>query len=377
MNDSHDFDDAPPGTCWVWGMSYTGNLTAEVGQNAAEDALSDECFDLSDNFIEVIRDIPDGGTVSMPSGETKTYICTQDGSADVVMFQREGGSNSKYVYIITSPTLEILGIEPADQHDFDDAPPGTCWVWGMAYTGELTAQVGDNAGNSALSDGCFDLSDNFIEVVRDEPEGGTVATDAGETEINIIVGDGQSDVIDFSHAENSNSLYTYIITDENDNILGIPPSNSNDFEAAGVGICRVWGLAYTGTLLAQVGDNASTSILSDDCFDLSENFVQVTRAMASSARLQLSTLHNLRDEILEISIVNPVRGNLQGVIEIDNPSDFQVQIYDHQGRLMKASSYQNEQYINLNWDVSNLVSGIYTLTVWHEGGLASRRILLQ
>jgi len=47
----------------------------------------------------------------MPSGATERYTCTQDGTPDVVMFTNQGASNSNYAYVITSPTLEILGIE--------------------------------------------------------------------------------------------------------------------------------------------------------------------------------------------------------------------------------------------------------------------------
>ena len=275
--DSHDFNDAPPGTCWVWGMAYTGELTAKVGDDAASTALSDGCYDLSDNYIEVIRDQPNGGTVSMPSGETEIYTCTQNDTPDVVMFQHEGASNSKYIYIITSPELEILGIEPADSHDFDNAPPGTCWVWGLSYTGELTAKVGDHAGEVALSDDCFDLSDNFIKVIRDVPNGGSVSTPTGLNTVYTCTQDGKADLVPFSHKDASNSKYVYIITSPTLEILGIEPEDRHDFDGAPPGTCWVWGLAYTGNLLAEVGQNAGEIALSDDCFDLSDDYIEVIR----------------------------------------------------------------------------------------------------
>ncbi|MDP5170897.1 MAG: T9SS type A sorting domain-containing protein, partial [Bacteroidia bacterium] len=58
---------------------------------------------------------------------------------------------------------------------------------------------------------------------------------------------------------------------------GLPPGNMVDFEGAGVGACLVWGLSYTGNILVSVGDNALTSQLSDDCFELSSNFITVER----------------------------------------------------------------------------------------------------
>ena len=285
LNDFHDFDGAPPGTCWVWGLAYTGELTAQVGDQADQVDLASDCFDLSDNFIAVIRDMPDGGTVSMPSGATERYTCAQDGTPDVVQFQNMGASNSPYAYVITSPTLEILGITTDPFLDFDGAPPGTCWVWGLAYTGEITAQVGDQADQVDLASECFDLSDNFISVFRDVPDGGTIATEAGATEIEICV-TGAPAVYSFVSEGTSNSNFRLVVTDDNNIILGLPPANMVDFGGAGSGVCRVWGLSYTGMFTAKVGDNAAEVALTDDCFDLSDNFVTVVRTGADAGTLR-------------------------------------------------------------------------------------------
>ncbi len=379
-NDSHDFDDAPPGTCWVWGLAYTGNFTAQVGDNAGEVVFTDDCFDLSDNYIEVVRDQPDGGSIAMPSGATKVYTCTQDSTADEVMFVTEGASNSRFVYIITSPTLEILGIEENESHDFDDAPPGTCWVWGLAYTGNLTAMVGDDAGEVALSDGCFDLSDNFIEVIRDMPNGGRVSTSDGDTAVSVVTGDGVSDVIFFSHQGNSNSVYTYVITDDSNQVLGLPPANSNDFEPAGVGVCRVWGLAYTGNLLVQVGDNIATADLSDDCYDLSDNFIEVTRTSAGEGQLDASLSHNIPLQVdnPKVSVVNPTQGFIRGTIETFRGDNLGLKLYDYQGRLVKSRDLQEQnRMLRLDWDVTDLAPGIYILSVFHKHGRESKKLVLQ
>ena len=79
------------------------------------------------------------------------------------------------------------------------------------------------------------------------------------------------------HNTSSNSLYRYVVTDEQGTILGLPPANTVDFEGAGSGTCLVWGLSYTGNLTVQMGDNAFTSAITDDCFDLSDNYVKVVR----------------------------------------------------------------------------------------------------
>ena len=273
-----DFDAAPAGTCRIWGFSYTGAITAVAGESVFSTHLSAGCNDLSSTAITVYRVGVDGGTVAMPSGATTRYTCPGDGTDDIVMFTHTTSTpNVNYAYVITNDNNNILGLPPGNSQNFEGAPVGVCRVWGLAYTGTITAGMGDNAAAVDLTDGCFSLSDNFIEIIRDTPDSGTVQTANGETTISLCAGDGMDDVINFEHSNNSMAAYRYVITDDQNNILGIPPGNSQNFEGAGSGICRVWGLSYTGTLTAQPGDNAASVALSNDCFELSSNFIEVIR----------------------------------------------------------------------------------------------------
>ena len=276
--DMIDFDVAGFGVCRVWGLSYTGNIIAEAGDDAAAVALSDQCFDLSENFIEVTRIEADGGMVSTTDGETTVFTCPGDGNEDIINFSTTSTAATSYAYVITEEDNSIIEITAADEFDFDQAPVGICRVWGLSYLGEIIAEVGDDAGTTILSDDCFDLSDNFIAVIREVPEGGTVSTTDGETTVYTCPGDDNADLISFASQDASGSNFTYVVTDENNVILSLPDGNSQDFEGAGEGICRVWGLSYSGNLTAALGDDAAAVALSDDCFDLSDNFIEVIRS---------------------------------------------------------------------------------------------------
>ena len=186
-------------------------------------------------------------------------------------------SNSKYAYVVTDLSGTILGLPPGNMVNFEGAGSGTCLFWGLSYTGNITVSMGDNALSMPLSDDCFDLSDNFVSVIRDTPDGGTVSTAAGDTVDYTCPGDGNADEIMFAHVTTSNSKYAYVVTDLSGNILGLPPGNMVNFEGAGSGTCLVWGLSYTGNITVSMGDNALSMPLSDDCFDLSDNFVSVIR----------------------------------------------------------------------------------------------------
>ncbi|MCB9275579.1 MAG: T9SS type A sorting domain-containing protein [Lewinellaceae bacterium] len=274
--DNFDFDVAPPGNCHLWGLAYTGSLTASPGDTLTTATLSDDCFDLSNNFITIVRELPEGGTVATEDGETTVYTCPGDGNPDIVRFDSTGTSSGPYAYIITDTNNVILALPAGDSQDFDAAPTGICRAWGLAYTGNLTAVTGDTASLVNLSDDCFSLSENYITVIRQAPDGGTVATEDGATEVAICPGDGNPDIIRFDSTGTSGP-YAYVITDENNIILSILSGDEVDFDIAGVGISRVWGLAYTGSITAVVGDDAGAVQLSDDCFDLSDNYVAVIR----------------------------------------------------------------------------------------------------
>ncbi len=323
---SQDFDGAPEGTCRVWGLSYTGNITAMVGDDAAAVPLTDDCYELSSNFIEVNRTAVDGGSVAMPSGATVRYTCPGDGNADIVTFTHQTASAANYIYVITDDNNIILGLPPGNMQDFDGAPAGTCRVWGLSYTGNITANVGDNAAAVPLTDECFSLSSNFIEVIRDNPDGGSVALPGGGTTINTCSGDGVDDIIDFTHVSNSNSPYAYVVTDENNIILGFPPANSQNFEGAPEGTCRVWGLSYTGNVIAQVGDDAAAVPLTDDCFELSSNFIEVFRtgveggtvAMPSGATTRYVCVGDGNPDLVTFTTTSTASANYVYVITDEN-----------------------------------------------------------
>lgn len=277
LADSFDFDAAGTGICRVWGLAYTGNITAMTGDTASLADLSDACFDLSDNYITVYREVPNGGMVSTSSGASEVFTCPGDGLADLISFASDSVSNTAFVYLITDTNYVVVDLPNGNTADVEELGSGVYWVWGLAYTGNLTAMVGDTASTINLSDDCFDLSDNVVTVYSESPEAGSVEIEGGGTDAFVCAGDGVADVIRFDSTGASNSLYTYVVTDTNNVILALPSADFADFEGADEGICRVWGLAYTGNITAMPGDTASQVALSDACFDLSDNYISVVR----------------------------------------------------------------------------------------------------
>jgi len=73
--------------------------------------------------------------------------------------------------------------------------------------------------------------------------------------------------------------YSYIITDENNNIEQVLLENSFDFEGTGSGINRVYGISHDGTLVYSIGDALTSITTTEGCSILSSTatFLTVTK----------------------------------------------------------------------------------------------------
>ena len=72
---------------------------------------------------------------------------------------------------------------------------------------------------------------------------GTMSTSNGMSMVTTCPGDGQADIVTFSSSAANSAQQTYVITDENFNILEITPNTSVDFENQAVGTCFIWGFS--------------------------------------------------------------------------------------------------------------------------------------
>lgn len=390
-SDEIDFNTLDPGTYRVWGLSYTGVLTAFVGQEVTDNAvLATSCFELSENFVRIVRSEPiDGGEVSATNGtETGTvfYTCPDDDNGDLVILETTS-VDTNYVFVITDGDGKILIPEiVGDVIDFDPAAPGTYRVYGISFNGNPLYGFGTNVTSEPLSDNCYITSSNFITVIVSAPEGGTIATTEGDTTVTVINGDGELDVIGVVTTGASPTLYTYLITDENNIIVAIPDGNSYDFESLAAGVYRIWGLAYTGTLNANVGDDAATAVFSDDCFDLSNNFVQVNSEPLTFGSLTDEDTAE-RFEAQTTAVVsslrlspNPAKDKLVADLNMGNIERpvTTIRIFSATGQLMLQFNEPAVEGANrYSIGVNDLVPGLYLLQATNGGVVQTAKFMKQ
>ena len=273
-----DFDGAGVGTCLIWHLSFEDGLQgAEVGKNAND---LEGCFSLS-NSVEVRRLAAPTCSVSGGTLLGGPFTYCVDGTADNIpsgalnLVDAKGTNNQ---WVVTDLSGNILGLPPTfSAPNFDDAGPGVCLVWNLAYEAGLTGlAMGNNVSQLV---GCYSFS-NSVSVTRNEPKGGTLTGGP----FSFTVGDGVADNIAAGSIElsgNSGANSAWVVTDDQGNILGLPPMPSVvDFDGAGPGVCLIWHLSFEGEIQgAEVGKNANDL---QGCFSLS-NAISVTRTVSNTA----------------------------------------------------------------------------------------------
>ncbi len=259
-----DFDGAGTGTCLIWHLSYSGVITGLAAGQNANDLTG--CLSLSNSIaVNRIDCTISGGTLTGGPFE----FCV-DGTPDMVSgITLTGTTGTNNSWIVTDPQGNILGLPPMPGVvDFDAAGPGVCLIWNISYENGLTGlAMGNNVSGLV---GNFGLS-NSITVTRNEAVGGTLT--GGPFEFIV---DGTPDMVSgITLNGNSGTNTAWVITDDQGNILGLPPMPGVvDFDAAGVGVCYIYSISYENGLNGlAMGNNLSTL---SGCFDLS-NFITVTR----------------------------------------------------------------------------------------------------
>ncbi|SNZ00927.1 spondin domain-containing protein [Flagellimonas pacifica] len=237
-----NFDQAGAGICLIWHAVYEDGLTGlEVDMNTSD--LSGE-YDLS-NSITVTRNGLNAGTLS-----GGPFYFTVDGAPDMVSgitLDDADLNGTNQTYVITDDESNILGLPPTleavEGVNFDGAGAGVCFIWHLTYEDgleglEANKNVADFSGKYALS--------NSIKVTRSALNAGVLA--GGPFTFTV---DGEADMVSgitLDDTDLNGTKQTYVITDDKNNILGIPPSleavEGVNFDEAGAGVCLIWHLTY-------------------------------------------------------------------------------------------------------------------------------------
>ena len=378
--DTFNFEMGGAGVSNIYHLAFIDSLG-----NVTERANISElvgCFDLS-NPIRVEREInctdcpAIGGNIVLEDGSVSDTLCVGDSQADIVNASVSASSAESIVWLATDTLGTILKRQDNGSFEFDDNDPGVCQIWHMSMIGTVTGVViGDNV--SGL-DGCFDLS-NPITIVKNLVDGGMVSTDSLDTELIICVGDSIRDVLTFVNTSESMLNYTYLVTDVDNRFLAIS-SGSIDIENIRVGMCRIYGVSHPGVAqevftIESQQDVTMTPIA--DCYDLSSNFIQLTRVSGDDCPDGGSLIED--GGLSFVAMGNPVRNELVLNIHSEYVEDHVwVEIRDVNGFLVFSEDIAEMGIgeMTKTIDVSELPNGLYYTTLRNNYNLQHKKIVIQ
>lgn len=291
------------------------------------------CLLFTTNFLQAQCDVVQSH-VTTTSG--LGYIEIDSTDSQIIDVMTNSTANAEYIYALTGSDFNIIRFLTGSSDDISDLDAGKYFIWGFSYTGNINLVPGDLVFTGSFSTGCWKISLTAVVIQKlndgtgtGDPcasvNGGTVALATGGTTTTILI-DGVPDSISFTSTVTPGGgiSFTYIVTDANGNILGIPPGNTVDFDPAGIGTCFVYGLAYTGNLLAQMGENINGLQFSDACFDLSSNSLTINRVedplatvgqffVSSNTQALVAVYNILMNGTVEMDTFTSVAGDADGI----------------------------------------------------------------
>ena len=185
------------------------------------------------------------GQISVAPGYEASFC--DDGSEPILIRFKGKPAGLPHAFVVVNADDVIVHIDYANTIDFSGLGDGLR-VYTFSLIGSITAEVGDILSQTELASGCYSLSANFIEINSNGgQEGGMLAGGP----FNFCVGDGVADMLEpgsITLTGNSGTNSAWVVTDDQGNILGLPPMPSAvDFDGAGVGTCLIWHLSFEVT----------------------------------------------------------------------------------------------------------------------------------
>ncbi len=200
-------------------------------------------------------------------------------------------------------------------------------------------------------------------------DGGSVQTSNGAFSVDVCQ-DADADIIDFNTTSTSAENYVFLLTDESNVVIAQLAGGSLDFNSAGLGAYRVWGISYNGDLVgAEPGALATEITTTGTCLDLSDNYVLVNVEICEGIRDAVSAQWNL--------FPNPNNGDF--TLTYAGPDAFtRIEVLDMEGRQVQqlGQSMTKGQVVPFALQ-DQMAAGVYTVRLSNAAGSTALRMVVR
>lgn len=233
-----NYDEIDVGLCQLWFVSHEGPIG---GINIGANLFSiDGCYAIS-NALTINKTGAVGGTINLDNGETNTSICSSNGQGETLNVNSNGAEGPNAAWVVTNSAGIILNMPSMPPFDSGIFPDGSSLIWHVSYGSDVEGlSIGQSIWNLA---GCFSLS-NAINVFADEVNGGQIMTSSGETVLNFCSEEATPDLLFIILNNHSGNLSSWIITDDNGQIIRTPVGPPFTLNTLGIGQFSIWHMTY-------------------------------------------------------------------------------------------------------------------------------------
>lgn len=271
----------------IYGLGYTGNLTARIDSLVSGSKLSSGCFQLSDNFLTINRGNISGGFVALTNNQTQTQFCPSDSIANIVSFKHIGFQGQKVMYLVTNVNNFIIDTTSLKSYNFNQQGMGDYRIYGFTYNGDFSGKLGVSINDSSLSDDCFGISSTFISVAKRNPVSGFIVMDDANTVLQNCPSDQNFPSRQLKTIGNNAGSQCFVILNA-DNIIVDLIFNSTIYPTEyKAGTYKIIAISYNGMITIKKGDKWGEKAPSNSCFSISANEVQFLNLEPIGGRIRL------------------------------------------------------------------------------------------
>ena len=197
-------------------------------------------------------------------------------------------------------------------------------------------------------------------------DGGTIST-TDNTEICV---DGSPDPIDVMVSNATGTNGGWIITDDSNNILALPPAPPFDLDGAGLGTCFIWYVRYEAGFAGNVVGNNLSELTGN--FDLSNSISVLRVDEGPDCVVATSDLNSVN----KLNIYpNPTNDFVQVDYEgLENGNGVLV-LVDFLGRTFLQEEL-NQANDELTIDVSEIPFGVYMIKIDSENYSTVNKLII-
>ena len=276
-NNSFDLSAFSGGIYQIYGLSYSGALNLKPGDVIPKDNSGSYCESWSKNAIPIEITSTSVGKISFVGEKDNVQLCAKK-NVQSLRLNPLVSNVAKKTFLLTNENGKILAIFNNNQlPNLDKINDLVLRIYGLGYNGTINAKVDSNILGNNLSSGCFQLSENFLSINRNNISGGFVSLSNNQNQQQICPTDSAANLLIFRNIAAQGQKLIYLITNVNNIILDTTSKNSYHFIQQGIGDYRVYGLSYNGDFSGKIGVSINDPSLSEDCFGLSSNYISVAK----------------------------------------------------------------------------------------------------